>query len=76
MNTNEIHRVKTIKNVNRIDFFDRLWVFYTNYHQLSDELITLNIPNITQIIKSIALSAKGIISGKETHTKVEVGTLK
>ncbi len=47
-----------------------------NYHKVSDEIGTLNIPNMTQIIKSIALSARGIISGKETPTRVDVSALK
>ncbi len=47
-----------------------------NYHQVSDEIGTLNIPNMTQIIRSIALSAKGIISGKETPTRVDASILR
>jgi hypothetical protein len=47
-----------------------------NYHKVSDEIGTLNIPNMTQIIKSIALSARGIVSGKETPTRVDVSALK
>ena len=47
-----------------------------NYLKVSDEIGTLNIPNMTQIIKSIALSARGIVSGKETPTRVDVSALK
>jgi hypothetical protein len=47
-----------------------------NYHQLSDEIGTLNIPNMTQIIKSVALSARGIVSGKETPSRVDVSALR
>jgi Zn-dependent M28 family amino/carboxypeptidase len=47
-----------------------------NYHKVSDEIGTLNIPNMTQIIKSIALSARGIVSGKETPTRVDTSALK
>ena len=47
-----------------------------NYHKVSDEIGTLNIPNMTQIIKSIALSSKGIISGKETPTRVDASILR
>ncbi len=47
-----------------------------NYHKVSDEIGTLNIPNMTQIIKSIALSARGIVSGKETPSRVDVSALK
>ncbi len=42
-----------------------------NYHQLSDELATLDLDNMTQIIHAIAVSAKSIISGKDTPSRVE-----
>jgi Zn-dependent M28 family amino/carboxypeptidase len=42
-----------------------------NYHQLSDELATLDLDNMTEIIKAIAISSKGIISGKDTPSRVE-----
>lgn len=47
-----------------------------NYHKVSDEVSTLNIPNMTQIIRSIALSARGIILGKETPSRVDVSGLR
>lgn len=47
-----------------------------NYHQLSDEIGTLNMPNMAQIIKAIAISASSIISGKETPTRVNTSTLR
>ncbi|MBD3583203.1 M28 family metallopeptidase [Flavobacterium selenitireducens] len=43
-----------------------------NYHKASDEVGTLDMANMTEIIKSIAVSAESIISGKETPTRVEV----
>ncbi len=46
-----------------------------NYHQLSDEVSTLDIPNMTEIIKSIALSARSIISGKSTPSRVDTSSL-
>lgn len=42
-----------------------------NYHELSDELSTLDLDNMTQIIKAIATSAAGIVSGRDTPTRVE-----
>ncbi len=42
-----------------------------NYHQLSDEVSTLDLDNMTEIIRSIALSAQTIISGKDTPTRVK-----
>jgi len=47
-----------------------------NYHQLTDEIGTLNMANMTQIIKAIAISARGIISGKETPTRVDTSSLR
>lgn len=41
-----------------------------NYHKASDEVTTLDLDNMTQIIKSIALSAQTIISGKDTPSRV------
>lgn len=41
-----------------------------NYHQLSDEVSTLDMNNMTEIIKSIALSSQTIINGKDTPSRV------
>ena len=41
-----------------------------NYHKQSDEVKTLDIDNMTAIIKSIAISSKTIISGKATPSRV------
>jgi len=40
------------------------------YHTVNDEVGTLDTGNMTEIIKSIAISSKGIISGKKTPTRV------
>jgi hypothetical protein len=42
-----------------------------NYHKLSDEVSTLDIDNMTEIIKSIAISCKTIVSGKDTPSRIE-----
>jgi hypothetical protein len=42
-----------------------------NYHKASDEIGTLDMENMAMIIKSIALSSRGIISGKETPSRVD-----
>lgn len=42
-----------------------------NYHKASDEIGTLDMENMTEVIKAIALSSKTIISGKDTPTRVE-----
>lgn len=42
-----------------------------NYHKLSDEVSTLDLDNMTEIIKAIALSSESIINGKDTPTRIE-----
>ncbi len=46
-----------------------------NYHKPSDEIGTLDMDNMAMIIKSIALSSRGIVSGKETPSRVDVSDL-
>ena len=41
------------------------------YHSQDDEVETLDLINMTEVIKAIALSSKTIISGKDTPTRVE-----
>lgn len=41
-----------------------------HYHKPSDEIKTLDLDNMTQIIKSIGLSATSIISGTDTPSRV------
>lgn len=41
-----------------------------NYHKQSDEIGTLDMNNMAEIIKAIAISSKTIISGKDTPTRV------
>lgn len=47
-----------------------------NYHKMSDEVKTLDLDNMTMIIRSIALSSRGIVAGKETPTRVKVEELR
>lgn len=47
-----------------------------NYHKASDEVSTLDLKNMTEIIKAIALSSKGIVAGTETPTRVDTSALK
>lgn len=42
-----------------------------NYHKQSDEVGTLDMNNMAEIIKAIAISSKTIVSGKDTPTRVE-----
>ncbi len=41
-----------------------------NYHKQSDEIGTLDMNNMAEIIKAIALSSESIVSGKDTPTRV------
>src|SRR5258708_5413727 len=41
------------------------------YHQLTDELSTIDINNMVRIIKAIALSSTSIVDGKDTPTRVD-----
>jgi hypothetical protein len=40
------------------------------YHTVDDEIETLDMNNMTEIIKAIAISSKSIVSGKDTPTRV------
>jgi len=42
-----------------------------NYHKASDEIGTLDMSNMSEIIKAIAISSKSIITGKDTPSRVE-----
>lgn len=42
-----------------------------NYHRLSDEVATLDLKNMTEIITAIAISSQSIISGKDTPSRVK-----
>ncbi len=41
------------------------------YHTQDDEIETLNMNNMAEIIKAIAISSQSIISGKDTATRVK-----
>jgi hypothetical protein len=47
-----------------------------NYHTAHDEIATLDMDNMAAIIKSIAVSAATIISGKDTPSRVDTKQLK
>jgi Zn-dependent M28 family amino/carboxypeptidase len=42
-----------------------------NYHKPSDEISTLDMANMAEIVKAIAISSKTIVSGKDTPTRVK-----
>lgn len=46
------------------------------YHTVKDEIGTLDMNNMAQIIKAIAISAASIISGKDTPSRVDVRQLR
>ncbi|PWT76461.1 MAG: aminopeptidase [Bacteroidetes bacterium] len=41
------------------------------YQTVGDEVQTLNMTNMTEIIRAIALSARSIVSGEDTPTRIE-----
>jgi hypothetical protein len=47
-----------------------------NYHTTSDQFETLDMNNMNEIIKAIAISSQSIISGKDTPTRVDTTQLK
>lgn len=47
-----------------------------NYHKVSDEVSTLDLANMTEIIKSIAISSQSIISGEDTPSRVDTSSLR
>lgn len=42
-----------------------------NYHKVGDEISTLDLENMTEIIKSIAISSQTILNGEDTPTRVK-----
>jgi hypothetical protein len=47
-----------------------------NYHKQSDEIGTLDMNNMSEIIKAIAISSTSIVDGKDTPTRVDANALK
>jgi hypothetical protein len=47
-----------------------------NYHQLSDEIGTLDMKNMAEIIKAIAISSASMIAGKDTPSRVDTKQLR
>jgi hypothetical protein len=46
------------------------------YHTVDDEYETLNVDNIVSTIRAIALSARSIVAGKDTPSRVDTSELK
>lgn len=46
-----------------------------NYHKVSDEIETLDMVNMTEVIKAIAISSSTIINGKDTPSRVDSSAL-
>ncbi len=47
-----------------------------HYHKVTDHVETLDLDNMAMIIKSIALSARSIVAGKDTPSRVKVEELR
>lgn len=46
-----------------------------NYHKVTDHVETLDLANMTEIIKAIATSSTSIVAGKDTPSRVNTETL-
>ncbi len=46
-----------------------------NYHKVTDEISTLDMDNMAEIIRAVAISSKTIINGKDTPTRVKQESL-
>jgi Zn-dependent M28 family amino/carboxypeptidase len=46
------------------------------YHTQEDEIETLNMKNMAEIIKAIAISSTSIVAGKDTPSRVDTNTVK
>jgi len=46
------------------------------YHQLTDEMSTIDVPNMVRIIKAIALSSTTIVDGTDTPSRVDRNQIK
>jgi len=47
-----------------------------NYHKVSDHVETLDMENMAMIIRSIAMSARSIVAGKDTPSRVNTDELR
>jgi hypothetical protein len=47
-----------------------------HYHKASDEIGTLDMKNMTEVIKAIAISARTIVAGTDSPTRVDTSTLR
>ena len=47
-----------------------------NYHKPSDQFETLDMDNMNEIIKAIAISSRSIVAGKDTPSRVDTTQLK
>ena len=43
-----------------------------HYHKVSDEVATLDIENLTDMIEAVALGVRSIVAGKDTPTRVKI----
>lgn len=47
-----------------------------DYHQVSDEIGTLDLASLTNTIKAIAKASEGIVAGRDTPTRIDPTTVK
>ena len=47
-----------------------------HYHQLSDDIASLDLPSMTAVIKSIAIGSQSLVDGTATPTRVDTSKVK
>jgi hypothetical protein len=47
-----------------------------HYHKASDEIGTLEMNNMAEVIKAIALSSRSIVAGNDSPTRVNTNDLR
>lgn len=47
-----------------------------HYHRVSDEVKTLNLTSMKKVIETIALASQGLLSGKQTPTRVDTSRVR
>jgi len=47
-----------------------------HYHKASDDIASLDLASMTQVIKSIAIGSQGLVDGKATPTRVDTSKVK
>jgi hypothetical protein len=47
-----------------------------HYHQVSDDISSLNLPSMHQVINNLAIATQGLVTGIDTPTRVDVSKVR